>query len=70
MGEVQTSAGTVLPFPAPVSRRSRPALREGEPRGEILLFTGVRYERMSTPSLEPTPSASGHSKPGRRRRRS
>jgi len=70
MGEVQTSAGTVVPFPGSASRRSRAALRDGDPRGEILLFTGVRYERLPAPSSEPSPAARGQAKPGRGRRRS
>jgi len=49
MGEVQArSTGAVIPFPHPANRPSRPALRSDEPRGEILLFTGVRYERYDT----------------------
>ena len=68
MGEVQASTGAVIPFPGSAGRSSRP-LRADEPRGEILLFTGVRYERSSA-SLEPSPAASGHSKAGRPRRRS
>lgn len=49
---------TVVPFPAR-RRREREAPRAGEPRGQILLFLGVRYERL--PEAEPAP---------RRRRRS
>jgi hypothetical protein len=69
MGEVQASTGAVIPFPGSAYRPSRPALRADEPRGEILLFTGVRYER-SFASLEPSPVSSGRSKAGRPRRRS
>jgi hypothetical protein len=71
MGEIQLSTGAVIPFPGSACRPSRPALRADEPRGEILLFTGVRYER-----LEPKPGPSrpfrynGHSPAGGRRRRS
>jgi hypothetical protein len=60
------SAGVIIAFPDRAYRPSRAAPRPGEPRGEILLFTGVRYER-----LEPSP---GPSRPfasdgrGRRRR--
>jgi hypothetical protein len=65
MGDVQMrSAGVIIIFPDPTSRPSRSVLSPDEPRGEILLFTGVRYER-----LEPNP---GPSRPlasnGRRRR--
>jgi hypothetical protein len=69
MGEVQASTGAVIPFPGSAGRPSRPSLRADEPRGEILLFTGVRYERFSA-NPEPSPAASGHSKAGRSRRRS
>ena len=66
MGDVKAqSAGVIITFPDRVDRPHRAAPRPGEPRGEILLFTGVRYER-----LEPSP---GPSRPfasdrGRRRR--
>lgn len=56
----------VIAFPEAAARPQRPHLSADEPKGEILLFTGVRYER-------PTPSP-GPSKPfasnGSRRRRS
>jgi hypothetical protein len=70
MAEIQPSTGAVVPFPGSAYRPSRPALRADEPRGEILLFTGVRYERSIATSSEPTPAASGASKAGRPRRRS
>ena len=54
MGNVKPqSAGTIITFPKPADRPNRGAPRPGEPRGEILLFTGVRYER-----LEPSPGPS------------
>jgi hypothetical protein len=60
------SPGVVIAFPDAASRPSRPLLSAGEPRGEILLFTGVRYER---PSPTPGPSRPFASDgPGRRRR--
>jgi hypothetical protein len=66
MHEVQArSAAVIIAFPDPASRPSRSALGANEPRGEILLFTGVRYER-SEPNPGPTrPYASD----GRTRRR-
>ena len=36
----------VIPFPACASSRKAPP--EGEARGEILLFLGVRYERLAS----------------------
>jgi len=77
MGHVQAQsaklrrAGVVVSFPDVSARPHRPSLGPDEPRGEILLFTGVRYER-----LEPKPGPSrpfrynGHSPAGGRRRRS
>lgn len=58
------SQGTVVIFPDATSRPQRPALPAGEPRGEILLFTGVRYEK---PSSRPDPSRPFASDGGRRR---
>jgi hypothetical protein len=56
----------VIKFPDAASRPLRPHLSADEPRGEILLFTGVRYER---PSPNPGPSKPFASDgPGRRRR--
>lgn len=44
------SAGTgvVVPFPSPAMRPDRPAPGSGEARGQILLFLGVRYERLAS----------------------
>jgi hypothetical protein len=76
MGDVQAQsagvkrASVIVAFPGVASRPCRPSLGPDEPRGEILLFTGVRYER-----LEPNPGPSrpfrsnGHFPPGGRRRR-
>lgn len=65
MGDVSARpAAGIIPFPDLSSRPHRKSLEPHEPRGQILLFTGVRYER-----LEPNP---GPSRPlasdGRRRR--
>ncbi|SDN97809.1 hypothetical protein SAMN05216360_11381 [Methylobacterium phyllostachyos] len=38
----------VIPFPGPETRRAQRIPRSGEPRGEILLFLGVRYERLAS----------------------
>lgn len=66
MGDVSTQMrGTLLPFPASSGRPARRALGPEEPRGEILLFTGVRYERQIEPSPEPI---SPQRRPARRRR--
>ena len=68
MGDVKARpAGTIIAFPDPASRPTRVALRADEPRGEILLFMGVRYERLD-PS--PGPSRPFASDGGGRRRRS
>jgi hypothetical protein len=68
--DIQASTGAVVPFPGSAYRPSRPALRADEPRGEILLFTGVRYERSYATSPEPSPASSGEAKTRRPRRRS
>ncbi|WP_262271044.1 hypothetical protein [Microvirga yunnanensis] len=59
------SPGMVIAFPGHAERPQRPVLSPDEPRGEILLFTGVRYER---PSPNPGPSHPvASNSPGRRR---
>jgi len=40
--------GIVIPLPARTSRPTRPAPSAGEARGEVLLFLGVRYERLAS----------------------
>lgn len=59
--------GVVVPFPDLPPTSARRALSGDKPRGEILLFTGIRYERLSEPAPEPSrPSSEGR----KRRRRS
>jgi hypothetical protein len=60
-------AGVVIPF-----RRAghRAPAADGGALGQILLFTGVRYERLPEPTPEPCPALDGRSRSGRRRRRS
>jgi hypothetical protein len=41
------ATATLLPFPG-AGRRTRRAPRDGEQRGEILQFLGVRYERLAS----------------------
>jgi hypothetical protein len=60
------SPGVVIAFPDISERPPRPHLSASEPKGEILLFTGVRYER---PAPNPGPSRPLVSN-GRGRRRS
>ncbi len=68
MGDVQTrSPGVIIAFPDPATRAARAPLGEGDPRGEILLFTGIRYERLE-PNPGPSRLSDGQSR--RRRRRS
>ncbi|MGO4572833.1 hypothetical protein [Microvirga sp. 2TAF3] len=65
MNDVWTrSPGVVVAFPDAASRPQRPVLSASEPRGEILLFTGIRYER---PSPNPGPSRPFASDGSRRR---
>jgi hypothetical protein len=69
MGDVLSHAkGTVIHFPDPASRPVRTAIDGAERRGVILLFTGVRYERLSEPGPEPAPRVSDGAR-GRRRPR-
>lgn len=67
MREVATRPpGVVIKFPDAASRPLRPHLAADEKRGEILIFTGVRYEH---PAPTPGPSKPFASDgPGRRRR--
>ena len=59
------SPGVVIAFPDASARPQRP-VSPNEPRGEILIFTGVRYER---PAPNPGPSRPFASRrPGNRRR--
>lgn len=56
---------TILPFaPRPATATRRP---EGAPPASILLFTGVRYERLRTDL--PDATGSGEGRAGRRPRR-
>jgi hypothetical protein len=66
MYEVWTrSPGVVIAFPEAAERPQRPLPSAHEPRGEILLFTGVRYEG---PTPTPSPSRPfASNRPGRRR---
>lgn len=69
MQALEQFKGDLIPFPPASRRQPRPGPGEGEPRGQILLFMGVRYERLSEPGPEPTPSLSSGQPAGRRRRR-
>ena len=40
--------GIVIAFPSRGMRPTRPAPVSGESRGQILLFLGVRYERLAS----------------------
>lgn len=67
MHDVQArSAGVIIAFPKPATRPRRQALAPDEPRGEILLFTGVRYERFE-PKPGPSRPAASDGRPRRRR---
>jgi hypothetical protein len=71
MGEVRTQeTGVVIPFPSLASRGLRPVQPSSGPRGEILLFTGIRYEWQPEPTPAPSaPLLPGSTSPTRRRRR-
>jgi hypothetical protein len=40
--------GVVVPFPSRAGRPVRRAPPSGEARGEVVLFLGVRYERLAS----------------------
>ncbi|MEE7502201.1 hypothetical protein ACLBXO_10855 [Methylobacterium sp. C33D] len=42
------ASATLIPFPGAEARRTCRIPRSGERRGEILLFLGVRYERLAS----------------------
>jgi hypothetical protein len=60
------ATAVVIPFPR-AGHRARAAAGNGGAPGEILLFTGVRYERLPEPIPEPAPVLEGRSRSGRRR---
>ncbi|WP_210485603.1 hypothetical protein [Microvirga antarctica] len=62
----QRAAGTMIAFPDASQRPLRSPPAPDEPRGILLLFTGVRYERMGRGDAPTPPVASN----GSRRRRS
>ncbi len=66
MGAQAQSSATVIPFRMPATRLP---LGGDEPRGEILLFTGVRYERQVEPSPGPVNPDVSDGQPRVRRRR-
>ena len=69
MGELRTQdMGVVIPFPDLASRGLR-TVQPGGPRGEILLFTGVRYEWQPEPTPAPTAPLLPSGASRRRRRR-
>ena len=72
MAEAQVrQTGEVIPFPDAAARALRATPAINGPRGEILLFTGIRYEWRPEPSPAPsTPLAPGGSPRSGRRRRS
>ena len=47
-GPGHTATAALIAFPGPEARRTRRIVRSGEQRGEILLFLGVRYERLAS----------------------
>ena len=67
----EQQAAVVIPFPDAASRGLRPIQSSPGPRGEILLFTGIRYDWQPEPNpAPPTPVASGTPRRAGRRRRS
>jgi hypothetical protein len=58
--------GIVIAFPGPASRRTASQTASRDTAGEIVLFTGIRYERLIVAMETPRPFVSGE--PGQRRR--
>ena len=67
MGIQAQPTGLVIPFPDAAIRAMRTHRLGDGPRGEILLFTGIRYERQI--DREPEPPASDETGNRARRRR-
>jgi hypothetical protein len=65
--------GDVIAFPQSTDRPHPRAVAQDEPRGVILLFLGVRYERpdgpMDTPDTGTTPRGLGRAERAPRRRK-
>jgi len=62
--------GDVVDFAERRERARRPArAKAGEVPAEILLFVGVRYERMVEPVLLPAPGGTAGPRPGSGRRK-
>lgn len=62
--------GTVIAWPGPSAKAARRGLEPNEPRGQILFFTGVRYERREEaggPGADPS-TRTGGAQRGRRKR--
>lgn len=45
---IKGGSGVVVPFPGRARRPERPVPQADEARGQILLFLGVRYERLAS----------------------
>lgn len=61
--------GTVIAWPGPSATAGRRRLDDNEPRGQILFFTGVRYERHEERPTGAGPSStSSGAQRGRRKR--
>ncbi len=60
--EGKRKAAQVIPFPPETARRTRRTISDaGEALGQILLYTGIRYERMVDPAPEAAASQRRHS---------
>lgn len=61
--------GQVILWPGPESRTERPARDTDGPKGRILLFLGVRYERHDVDGATPTKALTRVSRSERSSRR-
>lgn len=60
--------GAVIAFASPPRRRPRHEMGEDAPKGEILLFTGVRYERQDEAARLESPARQNRGSQRRRPR--
>lgn len=53
----ENAMATVIPFPIDCARKRLPGA--GEPKGEVVIFTGVRYERLDFSLADRLPPRNG-----------
>jgi hypothetical protein len=69
---MESVMGQVIPWPGPERQSARPATDTDGPKGRVLLFLGVRYERHDDENSSPSAGQtriSPNERPSRRRKR-